>query len=169
MPIRPVQPTDAPALTAIYNHYVAKSTATFETQPIDASELARRIEHIRTAPLPWLVLTNNADTPLGYAYAAPWKPRAAYRHTVETSIYLHPDHTRRGLGPPLYNALLSELRALPVRAALAGLALPNDPSVKLHERLGFAHVGTLHAVGWNFNHWIDVGYWQRALKFRHSP
>lgn len=99
----------------------------------------------------------------GYAYAAPWHERSAYRYSVETTVYVDPGQLRRGVGSRLYQSLLDELRRRDLRSALAVIALPNAASVALHERLGFARVGHLEAVGYKFERWVDVGFWQLLL------
>lgn len=160
--MRAAEEADAAALCAIYNGYVTASTVSFEIEPIDASEMRRRIAEIRAEGLPWLCLG-----PLGaahaYAYAARWKPRAAYRHTVEVSVYVSPHRQRQGDGRRLYLALFEVLAGLGLHCALAGITLPNPASVAFHERLGFRHSGTLREVGRKFGRWIDVGYWQRMI------
>ena len=99
----------------------------------------------------------------GYAYAGRWRTREGYRHSVETSIYLSPDATGRGLGATLYARLLERLRALDVHAVIGGIALPNPASEALHERLGFEQVARFREVGRKFGEWIDVAYWQLRL------
>jgi phosphinothricin acetyltransferase len=99
----------------------------------------------------------------GYAYASRWKSRSAYRHTAEVTVYLEPAATRRGIGKRLYGALFDELRLGGCHVALGGIALPNDASVALHERVGMRKVGQLLAVGYKFGRWIDIGYWQLML------
>jgi phosphinothricin acetyltransferase len=121
--------------------------------------MARRI---RAATLPWLVIEDDGAF-AGYARAAPWKTRAAYRHTVESSVYVDALFQRRGHARRLYVALIDELRDRRVHAVLAGIALPNPASVALHESLGFVPSGTLPQVGRKFERWIDVGYWTLVL------
>jgi len=100
---------------------------------------------------------------LGYAYASKWKSRCAYRYAVESSIYLAPDATGRGLGTRLYVALIDALRAKSVHTIIGGIALPNPASVALSEKLGFRKIGQFEQVGWKFEKWIDVGYWELIL------
>jgi L-amino acid N-acyltransferase YncA len=161
--IRPAVPNDAESLCVIYNHYVLHTVATFEEQAIDGREMARRIAAVRETGLPWQVL-ETADGVAGYAYADRWKGRSAYRHSVETTIYLAPDAIGRGFGSRLYGELLVALQALPIHAAMGGIALPNPASIALHERCGFRKVAHLEQVGRKFGTWIDVGYWQRLLQ-----
>jgi phosphinothricin acetyltransferase len=123
--------------------------------------MAARIGIVMTTH-PWLVIEVQGAV-VGYAYATPWKTRSAYRRTVESAIYLDPAHAGQGLGTRLYGALLVELQQLGVHAVLGGIALPNEASVALHERLGFEQVGRLEEVGWKLQRWVDVGYWEKRL------
>ncbi|WP_407353439.1 arsinothricin resistance N-acetyltransferase ArsN1 family B [Luteimonas sp. R10] len=160
--IRPAVPGDADAIARIYNHYVAGSCVTFETDPVSGTEMAQRVADTLEVPLPWLAA--EADGAIaGYAYASKWKGRCAYRYSVETTVYLDPRCTGRGLGRDLYAALIDAVKALGMRAAIGGIALPNAASVALHERLGFRKVGHFEQVGFKQDRWIDVGYWQRLL------
>jgi L-amino acid N-acyltransferase YncA len=160
--IRPVELSDAVAITAIYNSYITETVITFEEAPIDSEEMARRIEDVRSTSLPWLVAEENGRV-VGYAYAAPWKVRAAYRFSVEITIYLAPDNVGRGIGSLLYSRLISSLQTLGAHAVIGGIALPNEASVALHERFGFQKVAHFQQVGFKFNRWIDVAYWERIL------
>lgn len=167
--IRSASPaTDAARLAQIYEHYVLHDTATFETEPISADEMWARIERIQGRGLPWLVAEQDG-TVVGYAYAGPYRDRAAYRHTLEASVYLDHEVRRGGWGTALYTELITRLRVLetsehaPVHSVLGGIALPHPGSVALHERLGFRHVGTIGEAGYKFDRWIDVGFWQLLL------
>lgn len=160
--IRDALQTDAAEIAAIYNTYVLGSTATFELEAVDADEMARRIGAVEEAGLPWLVATGDRAA-CGYAYAAPWKARAAYARTVETSIYLAEGARGTGLGKRLYAALLERLRGIDLHVAIGGVALPNPASVQLHEGFGFEPVGRFREVGRKFDAWVDVGYWQLRL------
>ncbi|MDE2219159.1 MAG: N-acetyltransferase [Gammaproteobacteria bacterium] len=157
--VRPARAADAAALAAIYNPYVTGTIITFEEQPVDAVEMSARLAATAAARLPWLV----AEDPLGvrgYAYASSWKSRAAYRHTVEVTVYLESAAFGRGLGTRLYTALFGELRRAGCHTVLGGVALPNEASVALHEKLGMRKVGELREVGYKLGRWINVGYWQ---------
>ncbi len=159
--IRSAAPSDAAALTEIYNPFVLHTTITFEEEPLRDTEMAKRIAE-GLARLPWLV--EEVDGRIqGYAYASPWKARSAYRHTVESTVYVHPDAARRGVGERLYRALLDELRRSGIHTVIGLIALPNEASVALHEKLGFVKVAHLREVGRKFNRWIDVGHWQVML------
>jgi phosphinothricin acetyltransferase len=160
--VRDATPADAAAIAAIYDHYVLTSWITFEESPVPAIEMARRMDEVRAASLPWLVAERDGRV-VGYAYATKWKGRCAYRYSVESTVYLDPAATGGGLGTALMTALLERLRAASLHVVIAGIALPNPASVKLHERLGLRRVATFAEVGFKFERWIDVGYWQRTL------
>ncbi len=149
---------DDAAIATIYNHYVLNSTATFEIEPIEPAEIARRRA---TAPrgVDWLVACLG-DEVVGYAYIVGWKARAAYADTVECSVYVATDRQRAGIGGRLYDALLPAVWDAGFHAVLAGICLPNPSSVRLHEARGFRRVGVLRQVGWKFQRRIDVGYWE---------
>jgi len=159
--IRVATGADAAAITAIYNYYIKNTTVTFEETPLESADLAQRIAAV-SADFPWLVLEHGARI-LGYAYASRFHARSAYRSTVETTVYVANDAHRGGVGTELYGDLLERLRALKLHRALGVIALPNEASVALHEKLGFRKVGELEEVGWKFSRWINVGYWERAL------
>ena len=159
--IRPVTLSDAQALADIYNPYVLGTTITFEEVAVTPEEMASRIDTV-TLTLPWFVCEFQGAV-AGYAYATPWKARSAYRRTVESAIYVDVDHAHQGIGRRVYESLLAELKTKGIRAVLGGIALPNEASVALHERLGFEKVGQLKEVGWKLNRWVDVGYWERRL------
>ena len=153
---------DAEALARIYNHYIRETIITFEEEPLSVRDMESRIERVRAIPLPWLV-AQVGNQIVGYAFAKPWKERSAYRFSTETSVFVDPDHRRRGIGSRLYQKLVHELRGLGVHSAIGGIALPNEASVALHEALGFKRVAEFHEVGFKFQKWIDVGYWQKIL------
>ncbi len=159
--IRGCSSPDVTPILGIYNHYVEQTTVTFEEAAVSADEMQRRIMEV-TSRFPWLVCEQDG-TVVGYAYAAPWKTRSAYRHSVETTIYLDPNATGKGIGTTLYRALIDGLRARNVHCAVGGIALPNPASVALHEKLGFAKIGQFREIGLKFGRWVDVGYWQLTL------
>ena len=159
--IRSATAADAQAICAIYNHFVLQSTVTFEEEAITSGDMAARIDAC-TGRLPFLVAELDGAVS-GYAYAVPWKTRSAYRHSVESSVYVAPGHAGMGLGSRLYQALLQDLREREVHAVLAGIALPNSASIGLHEAFGFSKVGQMREVGRKFDQWLDVGYWQLLL------
>lgn len=158
--IRPAISTDAKGIVDIYNHYIVHSHATFEMDPITVAEMESRIRKVQDEyELPWIVLEVNNEI-VGYAYATQWKARKAYRKTTESSIYLHKDQGGNGYGKLLYAELLNELKMLGYHAIIGGMSLPNPASQALHEKLGFRKIGEFKEVGYKFDRWIDVGYWQ---------
>ena len=161
--IRPATPDDAAAICAIYNHYVATSTISFEEEPVAASDMAQRIADVAAAGLPYLVAEEGGRL-LGYAYATKWRARPAYRTSAESSIYLDAAVAGRGTGSALYRALLDALRTRDVHMVIGGIAQPNEASVALHEKLGFRKVAHFSEVGRKFGRWIDVGYWELRLE-----
>ncbi len=160
--IRPARIEDAAAICRIYNHYVLQTVVSFEEEPVTPEEMLRRIGKVAAADLPWLVL-EEGDALVGYAYATPWKERSGYRYAVESSIYLEASAGGKGYGSSLYGELLAALRTRPLRTVIGGIALPNDASVRLHEKLGFQKVAHFERVGWKCGRWVDVGYWQLSL------
>lgn len=159
---RPVTLEDAAAIAQIYNYYVTDTIITFEEEPVSEQEIRNRINEVRAAGLPWLVAEQGGDI-LGYAYASKWKGRAGYRFAVEVTVYLSHDHVGRGAGSLLYAELLKQLKAAGIRTAIGGIALPNDASVRVHEKFGFEKVAHFKENGIKFERWIDVGYWQLIL------
>lgn len=159
--IRSASLADAPAVATIYNHYVQASIATFEESAVSAREMARRIES-GNANWSWLVAEQDG-TVVGYACGNPWKSRSAYRYAVESSVYLDVTRHRRGLGTALYASLIRILEAQGAHCIIAGIALPNAPSIALHEKFGFTKVAHFRENGFKLGHWIDVGYWQRVF------
>jgi phosphinothricin acetyltransferase len=154
---------DGESVARIYNHYVTTSFATFEEQAVAGSEMSQRIADVQAASLPWWV-AETAGTLVGYAYATRWRSRPAYRLSVEITAYVDPKKGGRGIGSALYDVLLKDLRDRGFHAAMAGIALPNDASVALHQRFGFAKVAHFRETGFKLGRWIDVGYWQLLLK-----
>lgn len=158
MLIRDASTADAEACAAIYAPYVRDTAITFETEPPTANELARRI----AAAHAWVVAEDGGRV-VGYAYASPYKARAAYRWSCEVSVYLEPGRRGTGTGRALYEALFERLVRLGFRIAVAGMALPNDASTGLHRALGFEPVGVYRRIGWKHGQWHDVAWMQRDL------
>ncbi len=152
---------DAAAICDVYNPYVLDTCFSFEEEPVTPAQMCRRMQ-AHGEHYPWLVI-EAAGTIEAFAHAVPWKARAAYRHSVESSIYVAPEAQRCGRGRWLYGALLERLRDAGMHTAIAGIALPNAPSVALHEALGFTRVAHFRQVGRKHGRWIDVGYWQLQL------
>lgn len=159
--IRPVTPDDAAAIIHIYNHYVTTTAISFEMAPVSEAEMRQRILSY-SAQFPWLVY-EEAGQVLGYCYATPWKARAAYAHSVESSVYVDKACHARGIGAALYRALLAALASHPVHLVVAGITLPNEKSQRLHEKLGFQQVAHFAEIGRKQDQWQDVGYWALRL------
>lgn len=161
--LRAAAPEDAAAVAALYNHFVLNTVITFEESAVPVEQMRDRIGAVAAQGLPWLVL-EGASGLLGYACASAWKVRQAYRFAVETTIYLQPGAGGRGYGTRLYTELLRDLRSRQLHTAIGGVALPNEASVRLHERLGFQPVAHFKEVGFKQQRWVDVGYWQLLLQ-----
>ena len=160
--IRLAEASDAGAIAAIYRPYVEGSHFTFEEVPPAAAEMARRM----ASPMhPWLVAEQNGRI-VGYASTSPMRDRAAYRWSVETGIYLASEAQGRGVGRQLLAAHLELLERRGFVTAIAGIALPNEASIALHEKLGFTLSGVERGVGFKRGRWVDVGRWQRDLARR---
>ncbi len=161
--IRASRPGDMEAVTAIYAHHVLTGIATFELDPPDGAEMLRRRQVLVDAGLPYLVAEVGGEV-VGYAYAAPYRPRPAYRHTLEDSIYLRPDAAGRGIGRGLLAALITETEAQGYRQMLAVIGdSGNAASIGVHAALGFLEVGVMRATGFKFGRWVDVVIMQRSL------
>lgn len=161
--IRPSRPDDLPELERIYAHHVRHGIASFETEPPDIAELARRRADVLARGLPHLVAVRRGEV-AGFAYAGPYRTRLAYRHTAEDSIYVAHDQGGRGIG----RALLSQVIALCTEAGVRQMVAvigdsANAGSIRLHESLGFRRVGLLPSVGWKHGRWVDSVLMQRAL------
>jgi phosphinothricin acetyltransferase len=160
--VRSALPEDAPQISEIYNHYIKTSTITFEEEPVSAPEMEARVRDIQSLSYPWLVATDGGDV-LGYAYGGKWKVRAAYRYASEITVYVRVGLERSGVGSALYSRLLPALKGIGVHTVIGGVALPNEASVRLHEKFGFEKCAHFKDVGFKFDRWIDVAYWQRTL------
>jgi L-amino acid N-acyltransferase YncA len=152
---------DAPAIADVYSEFVRDTAISFETVPPTADELATRIERIHRTH-PWLVAEVN-NRVVGFAYGSPHRERAAYRWAADVSVYIERASHRRGIGRALYGALFDMLRAQRLLTACAGITLPNDASVALHESFGFVAVGVYRRIGYKAGAWRDVGWWQLEL------
>jgi L-amino acid N-acyltransferase YncA len=160
--IRLVRETDAGDIAAIYAPVVEHTPISFEVAPPSGDDMARRIAETWPA-YPWLVCEIDGRV-AGYAYASSHSPRAAYRWSVNTSVYIDAAWRRCGVGRGLYESLLGILAAQGYVNAYAGVTLPNAASVGLHEAMGFEPVGVYRQVGYKAGAWHDVGWWQRALR-----
>ncbi|WP_323014395.1 GNAT family N-acetyltransferase [Devosia sp.] len=160
--LRPFGWADVPALTAIYAHYVRNTAITFDTEVPGEPAMAEKFGHLLDLGHP-LIVAEHEGRVLGYAYASFYRPRAAYRFTVEDSIYLHPDETGKGLGKTLLAALLDQSKTLGFHQMLAVITADTENSIRLHEKFGFEKVGLYRQVGFKFERWHDVVHMQKAL------
>lgn len=164
MRIRPALKPDLGAITTIYSHYVRNSTSTFEIEAPGIAEMARRWSEIATQGLPYLV-ADVAGVVAGYAYAGPYRPRPAYRFTVEDSVYVHPEYVGRGIGGTLLAAVIDGCRVSGCQQMIAIIGdTGNIASVRLHVSHDFRTVGTLERVGLKFGRWVDTVIMQRSLQ-----
>lgn len=160
--IRAARADDVPRICDIYNHYVLHAVATFEESPVSREDMRGRIDDVQQQ-LFWLVYDDDADGVIGYAYAGPWKTRAAYRFSVETSVYIDAAHCGRGIGRSLYAELLTRLRGTRVHSVVGGVAGDNPASFALHESCGFRRVARFEEIGHKFGQWVPVTYFQLLL------
>ena len=162
MILRLATENDAAGIAEIYDPIVRSTPISFEIEPPGEKEMARRIRETLPA-YPWLVCEESGRL-AGYAYAGRHKPRAAYQWAVETSVYIHPDFQRRGIGRGLYESLFRILGAQGYFTAYAGATMPNAGSARLHASCGFHVVGIYHNAGYKNGAWHDVIWWQRAIQ-----
>ena len=161
--IRPSTEADLPAITRIYAHHVLHGTGTFETTPPTPEEMAGRRADVLGKGLPWLV-AEEAGEVIGYAYGNWFKPRPAYRFSVEDSIYLAPEAAGKGLGRALLAELLATLERSGIRKVMAVIGdAANAGSIGVHTALGFQHVGVVKACGWKFGRWLDIVLMEKPL------
>jgi len=161
--VRDATPQDMAAVQRIYAHHVLHGTATFEEQPPTVEDMLARRRHVVELGMPYLVAEADAEV-VGYCYAAPYRPRIAYRYTLEDSIYLAQGRAGKGLGKALLAELLARCERGPWRQMIAVIGgNENQASINLHRGMGFTHVGTQPATGFKFGRWIDVVFMQRAL------
>lgn len=153
--------SDAEQISAIYLPIVKETTISFETDAPDSEEIARRIGAALTAH-EWLVAVDQSGV-AGYAYASQYRPRHAYRYSVETTAYVDERCRGQGVGKKLYEALFTSLDSLGFHTAYAGIALPNAASVALHKAVGFESIGVFQDAGFKFGQWHDVSWWQRRV------
>jgi len=156
--IRNVQIEDAKELVAIYNYYVINTIVTFDRTPFSSDDFKQKIKSIYKK-YPFIVFEENNEI-LGYAYASSWRAKPSYKHTAESTIYIKNSVLGKGIGTKLYTELLQQLKQQNFHTIIGGLTLPNDASIKLHEKLGFKKVAHFKEVGRKFNQWLDVAFWQ---------
>lgn len=163
MVIRPVTLADAPAIAEVYGHYVRVHPATFELDPPDADEIAKRIARVIEGGYPYWVAATEGKL-LGFCYVSTYRERPAYRGTVENSIYVAHDAGRRGIGTALMTRVIEETRARGYREIIAVIGdSANEPSIRLHAALGFRHVGVFENVGYKLGRWLDTVLMQLTL------
>ncbi|MGQ3000825.1 MAG: GNAT family N-acetyltransferase [Hydrogenophaga sp.] len=161
--IRPSRDEDLDAITRIYGHHVLHGTGTFETTPPTPAEMTARRADVLGKGLPWLVAEEGGQV-LGYAYGNWFKPRPAYRFSVEDSIYMDPAAHRQGLGRALLAELLAALERAGTRKVMAVIGdSANAGSIGVHKALGFEPVGVVQSCGWKFGRWLDIVLMQKTL------
>jgi len=159
--IREVNINDAKAIVKIYNHYIKSSIATFEEEVISEEEIKNRITKV-SKDYPWIVYEENGIVS-GYAYATRWKDRNAYRFTAEIAVYVENGNEGKGIGTELLKNLIELSNKKGLNKLMAGIAIPNEASIALHERFGFEKCAHFKQSGYKFGKWIDVGYWEKIL------
>jgi L-amino acid N-acyltransferase YncA len=158
MNIRNVEIEDSAQITEIYDYYIQKTHHTFETDPLSVEETEARIRKV-IEDFPFLVAEEDGEI-LGYAFASQFKLLQAYEHTAEVWIYVKNEAKQKGVGTRLYMELFDKLSEINIHVMVAAIALPNDASIRFHERLGFTKVAHFKEIGYKIGRWIDVGYWQ---------
>jgi L-amino acid N-acyltransferase YncA len=159
--IRQATEEDASRISEIYNYYVLNTTVTFENAAVNAADVVERIRE-KMAKYNWLVGEVDGRI-VGYSYFGFFRPRSAYRETVESTIILDRDCIGRGYGSALYEKLLQSVKTMGFREIIAVIALPNPESLKLHRKMGFVEAGVLHNVGFKQGRYVDIGFWQKSL------
>lgn len=167
--IRDAVAADAAGIAEIYNDAVAHTTAIWNEQTVDAADRAAWIEGRQTAGFPVLVAIGAAGDVLGYASFGPWRPHDGYRHTAEHSVYVRGDQRGRGLGEALLRALITRAQSAGIHVIVGAIEAGNTGSIRLHEKLGFAHIGTMPQVGMKFGRWLDLALLQLTLDDRPNP
>jgi L-amino acid N-acyltransferase YncA len=163
--IRDARLQDMPDVREIYNHYVANSTVTFDETPMSLKEMRSKFQHIVKLGMPFLVAESPSEQILGYAYVYPWKEKAAYRYTVENSIYLRAAATSKGLGKALLAELIARSRAAGLKEMIAVIADRGaDASIAIHKNFGFKEIGHMGKVGFKFDRWLGTVLMQKSLK-----
>ena len=161
--IRAATSADLPALTALYNHYIEHTVITFDIEPWTVERRREWFGHYAGTGPHRLLVGERSGAVVGYAASSTFRPKAAYGRSVETSIYLDHRHRGRGDGRLLYEALLAALATEAVHRAYAGVALPNEASVRLHRQLGYTSIGVFREVGYKFGRYIDVEWFERPI------
>ncbi|CAL2103878.1 Phosphinothricin acetyltransferase [Tenacibaculum sp. 190130A14a] len=159
--IRSVSIRDAKEISDIYNYYVENDIATFDESPVTVTYFENKIVDV-TKSFPWFVFEDEQGV-VGYAHANFWNTRSAYSNSAEVSVYVKQGAIQKGIGTQLYTKLIDTLKESEFRVLIGGISLPNEASVRLHERFGFEKVAHFKEVGYKFNKWVDVGYWQLTV------
>lgn len=159
--IRAVKLEDAEQICEIYNYYVENTVITFEEDSVDPEEMKKRIEKT-TSTHPWYVLEEEGKV-RAYAYGSPWRVKSAYRFSTELTVYVHRNSRGKGFGTQLYKYLIEDLEKKGMHCLYGVIALPNEGSTTLHDKLGFTKCGHFNQVGFKFGKWIDVGYWEKVF------
>ncbi len=163
--LRQATERDLPDMLEIYNHYVANSTVTFDEDALTLREMRHKYRDVERLGFPWLVAVSSTGMILGYCYVTPWKAKAAYRYTVEDSIYLSPAATGKGVGKALMARMLDDARAAGIKEVIAVIADKGaEASIAMHERFGFKKIGEMGRVGFKFNRWLGTVLMQKSLK-----
>jgi L-amino acid N-acyltransferase YncA len=163
--IRDARLEDMPDVREIYNHYVANSTVTFDEMPLSLRETRSKFQHLQKLGMPYLVAESPSQQILGYAYVYPWKEKAAYRFTVENSIYLRSASTGKGLGKVLMGALITRSKQAGLKEIIAVIADKGaEASIKMHQDFGFKEIGRMGKVGFKFERWLGTVLMQKSLK-----
>ena len=163
--LRDATERDIPDMREIYNHYVANTTVTFDEDPLTLAEMRKKYKIVADLKYPWLVAVSPGGVVLGYAFVTPYRAKAAYRFTVENSIYLGPASTGKGLGAALMKELLARAKAAGIKEVVAVIADRGaDASIALHERFGFKEIGRMGRVGFKFGRWLGTVLMQKSLK-----
>jgi L-amino acid N-acyltransferase YncA len=163
--IRDAEPADLPWVREIYNYYVANSTVTFDEKTLSLKSLRSKFAHVKKLGFPFLVAVSPSGQILGYAYVYPWREKAAYRYTVENSIYLGAASTGKGLGKALLGELIERSRAAGVREIIAVIADRGaEASIAMHRAYGFEEIGRMGKVGFKFDRWLGTVLMQKSIK-----
>lgn len=161
--IRQATTGDAQEICNIYNYYVLNTAITFETEPVSVEEMQNRIKDVLDKGLPYYVAVSDHHI-MGYCYLHQWNNRCAYSSTKEVSVYLDKNVRRQGIGTQLLKEILKNINPEKIHVLISGICLPNESSVRLHEKFGFRQVSLMKEIGRKFNEWRDVGHWQLILE-----
>lgn len=159
--IRQISATDVAKILPIYNFHVENTIVTFDLIPLSVQQYAEKVLRI-AKEYPFLVFEDNNEI-VGYAYASTWRPKPAYKQTVESTVYVKNNTQGKQIGTKLYTELLKQLKEKNYKVVIGGISLPNETSIKFHEKFGFEKVGHFSKVGKKFDQWVDVAFWQLNL------